>query len=51
MLDTKLGLVAVFRADVVGVELVLRVELVQHRGISSLAKDTETGVKYQEMLI
>lgn len=36
VLDAKLGLVTVFRRDIVGVELVLRVELVQHRSISSL---------------
>lgn len=36
VLDAKLGLVAVFRRDVVGVELVLQVELVQHRSISPL---------------
>lgn len=38
VLDTKLGFVAVFRRNVVGVELVLRVELIQHRSISSLKK-------------
>ncbi len=38
VLDTKLGFVAVFRRDVVGVEFVLRVELIQHRSISSLTK-------------
>lgn len=50
VLDTKLGFVAVFRRDVVGVELVLRVELVQHRSISSLLKDKGTGIHYKEQL-
>lgn len=36
VLDSKLGLVAVFGRDVVGVELVLGVELVQHCRISAL---------------
>lgn len=36
VLDAKLGLVAVFRRDVVGVEFVLEVQLVQHGGVGAL---------------
>lgn len=50
VLDTKLGFVAVFRRDVVGVELVLRVELVKHRSISSLLKDRGAGINDKEQL-
>lgn len=48
VLDSELGFVAVFRRDVVAVELVLRVEFVQHRGIRSLEKEQETGVDYKK---
>lgn len=48
VLDSELGFVAVFRRDVVAVELVLRVEFVQHRGIRSLEKEQEAGVDYKK---
>lgn len=41
VLDPKLSLVAVFGRDVVGVELVLGVEFIQHRGISSLETENQ----------
>lgn len=47
VLDSELGFVAVFRRDVVAVELVLRVEFVQHRGIRSLEEEQEPGVDYK----
>lgn len=41
VLDPKLCLVAVFGRDVVGVELVLGVKFIQHRGISSLETENQ----------
>lgn len=41
VLDTKLGLIAVLRRDVVGVELMLRVQLVQHGGVCALEETEE----------
>lgn len=47
VLNTKLSLVVVLRWDVVCVEFVLKVELVQHRGVCPLW-DKQTGGKVRE---
>lgn len=39
VLDTKLGFMVVFGRNVVGVQLVLRVEFVQHGGITPLEEE------------
>ena len=40
VLDAELSLVVVFRRDVVCVDFVLKVQLVQHRGVGALQEET-----------